>query len=98
MSLPQESLDGNVYEQIDLALENFINVSGLQFMDISSELYRVYEYPDGTEVTLYEPLLLHVSQSGGHRVYDLTGTSHYIVPGFVHIHWAVRDGEPNFVS
>ena len=96
MSLPQQALDRDVYEQIGEALNDFINTSGLQFVDISSELYRVYEYPDGTEVTIYEPLLLNVSESGGHRIYDLTNTSHYIVPGFVHIYWAVREDEPNF--
>lgn len=98
MSLPQELMVRDVYTEIEQAIDEFINTSGLQFIDISSELYRVYVYPDGTEVTIYEPLLLHVSQSGGHRVYDLNNTSHYIVPGFVHIYWGVRDYEPNFAA
>lgn len=98
MSLPQESLDRDVYEQIDQALDEFISTAGLQFMDISSEAYRVYVYPDGTEVTIYEPVLLHVSASGGHRLYDLSNTSHYVEPGFVHIYWTPREGEPNFIA
>jgi hypothetical protein len=98
MSLPQESLDRDVYEQIEESLEGFLNVSGLDFIDISSELYRVYNYPNGVEVTVYEPLLLNVSLSGGHRLYDLSGTSHYIVPGFVHVYWVAREEEPNFIS
>jgi len=97
MSLPQESLEKDVYQDIEQTLEEFINTSGLEFLDISSELFRVYEYPDGTEVTIYEPLLLNVSPTGGHRVYDLTAMSHYVAPGWVHIYWSAREGEPNFV-
>ncbi len=98
MSLPQESLNRDIYERIDEGIDEFINTSGLEFMDISSELYRVYVYPDGTEVTVHEPLLLHVSFNGGHRVYDLSNTSHYVVPGFVHVYWTSREGEPNFIA
>ena len=98
MSLPQESLDRDVYEQIDEAFDSFINTSGLRFLDVSSELYRVYLYPDGTEVTVYEPILLNVSSTGGHRIYDLSNTSHYVAPGFVHVYWTAREGEPNFVA
>lgn len=98
MSLPQETLMQNLYEQIDDGIESFINTSGLKFMDVSSELYRVYEYPDGSEVTIYEPLLLHVGSNGGHRIYDLNNMSHYVVPGFTHVYWEAREGEPNFIS
>ncbi len=98
MSLPQEALNQNVYQAIDDCLNEFIDSTEYDFLDISSELYRVYIYPDGTEVVIDEPVLLHVSPSGGHRLFDLTRTSHYVVPGFVHIFWLAREGEPNFIS
>ena len=98
MSLPQEVLEGNLYNQIDEALDGFINESDNWFLEISSELFRTYVYPDGTEIKIDDPLFLSVSDSGGHRLFDLGGLSHYIVPGFVQIYWTARDGEPNFVS
>jgi len=96
MNLTQESV--NIYQQLDRALDNFSCPADLQFMDISNESYRTYDYPDGTSVTIVDPVLLNASPSGGHRLYDLNNTSHYVVPGFVHIHWRPREGAPNFIA
>lgn len=75
----------------------FINESGLDFSDISSENSRTYEFPDGSKVTVDNPLKLHASKSGSARIFDAQGVSHYIPAGFIHLSWTVKDGAPNFV-
>lgn len=74
------------------------NESGLVFSDISSEKYRTYEFNNGAKVTITEPTYLNVSKSGGHRVLDKSGVSHYIPTGWIHLYWEVFDGKPNFVK
>lgn len=76
----------------------FNNQSGLNFTDISSEEYRVYEFESGRSILINKPLRLNVSPSGGHRVYDEEGTSHYIPKGWIHLKWKVKEGQPNFVK
>jgi len=73
------------------------NASGLVFKDISSELERTYTFPGGDRVNILRPLALHVSTSGGHRIYAEDGTSHYIQSGWLAITWKVKPGQPNFV-
>ncbi len=74
----------------------FKNESGLDFSDISSEQYRTYTFPT-TVVTIKEPTHLNVSASGGHRLFDVSGKSHYIPTGWVHLEWEAKKGQPNFV-
>lgn len=69
----------------------------LNFNDITSELYRVYEFPNGETVRIDKPLSLNVSASGGHRVLDGESVSHYIPAGWHHLYWKAKDGEPHFV-
>jgi hypothetical protein len=76
----------------------FQNESGLEFTDISSETYRQYEYSNGKIVRIDEPLRLHVSKSGGHRLFDSSGVSHYIPKGWVRLQWKAREGKPHFVK
>ncbi len=76
----------------------FINTSVHQFSDISSEVYRVYEFESGKAVRIDGPLKLNVSPSGGHRVFDASGTSHYIPKGWVHLRWETKEGRPHFVK
>jgi len=70
---------------------SFLNESGLDFSDISSEKYRAYTWlgDDGYAVQLKikNPLLLNVSPSGGHRIFDRKGLSHYIPKGWLEIVW-----------
>ena len=75
----------------------FINESGFEFKDISAETGREYTFPNGTTLTIQNPLYLHVSTSGGHRLFDAQGTSWYIQPleGWS-INWKVKEGYPNF--
>lgn len=70
------------------------NESGLQFTDISSEAWRRYDFPSGMTVMIKEPQFLNVSKSGGHRLLDGDGTSHYIPGGWHHLSWRSHDGGP----
>lgn len=78
------------------------NESGLEFTDISSEEYRVYQYigKDNELVSLQykEPIALHVSSSGGHRLITSDGYCHYIKPEWISISWKVKEGKPHFVK
>lgn len=76
----------------------FINESGLEFSDISSEASRQYRFADDTVVWIDAPLKLNVSASGGHRLFDASGASHYIPSGWVHLSWRAKDGAPHFVK
>lgn len=76
----------------------FVNESGLEFTDISSEQAREYTFPDGTIVRIENPLQLNVSESGGHRIFDAFGSSHYIPKGWIHLQWWVFPDKPNFVK
>jgi hypothetical protein len=80
------------------------NESKLEFIDISTELYRTYVFPTKVspvqviEVRINEPTHLHVSKSGGHRVLDKSGKSHYITNGWIHLYWEVLPDAPNFIA
>lgn len=80
------------------SVAEFKNESGLTFSDISSEKYRSYEFSNGKIIRIDEPLKLNVSPSGGHRVFDSEGVSHYIPKGWVHLQWKAKDGSPHFVK
>jgi hypothetical protein len=77
-------------------MREFLNKSGLEFSDISSEKFREYVYTDFS-LTINDPLKLNVSKSGGHRVFSENGDSFYITPGWKYIKWQVKEGSPNFV-
>ena len=68
------------------------------FHDISSEEFRTYNFPNGEIVMIMRPQYLNVSASGGHRVLDAEGFSHYIPAGWIHVLWRARPGYPNFVA
>lgn len=76
----------------------FNNESGLVFTDISSEQWREYFYNSETVIRVEKPLMLHVSKSGGHRVFSEDGCSRYIAPGWLQITWKAKDGSPHFVK
>lgn len=67
-------------------------IAGMQFRSISNEKWRKYEYSDGNSVHITKPLWLNVSKSGGHRVLDEKGVSHYVREGWRNIKWQVKDG------
>ena len=75
-----------------------IMICDMEFTDISSELYRIYHYPDKSTVRINEPLFFNVSKSGSHRLIDSKGMSHWVKIGFNHIEWHTRSGKPYFVK
>lgn len=75
---------------------NITNNPNLVFSKLSDEQYRTYEFADGVVVTINDPVALNVSKSGGHRVLDGAGTSHYIPSGWIHLYWKVKEGQPAF--
>ncbi len=75
----------------------FKDEADLSWNDISSEAYRVYDFGDN-EVQITNPLKLNVSRSGGHRLFDGEGISHYIPAGWKHLYWKAKPGQPNFVK
>src|SRR5208282_207262 len=67
-----------------------IDILEREWVDISNELEREYIFDDDLSVTIEEPILLHISASGGNRIIDATGISHYVQPGWVHLRYIVR--------
>lgn len=66
------------------------------FKDVSAEIERTYHYPDGGKATFISPLRLHVSASGGHRLYLADDTCVYLKNDWRYITWKVRDGANHF--
>ena len=77
---------------------DFKNVATIEFADISSEAWREYQFPGGEKIRIEEPLKLNVSDSGGHRIFDAAGLSHYIAPKWYALTWQAKDGQPHFVA
>lgn len=76
--------------------EEFRNDTDMEFVDISSEEYREYQF-ENVKIVIPGPLWLHVSASGGHRIFDRFGTCHYIAPKWLTVHWRSFPGTPHFV-
>ena len=76
----------------------FNNGTDLEFADISTEMWREYRFLGGETIRINRPLRLNVSESGGHRIFDAEGVSHYIPAGWIHLQWVAEDGAPNFVK
>lgn len=77
----------------------FRNASKVEFSDLSSEQYREYSFAKEGKVVklrIEAPLKLAVSASGGHRVFDAAGKSHYIPADWFHLEWEAKDGKPHF--
>lgn len=79
-------------------MKEFRNESGLKFTDISSEEWREYIYDYNKTIFIENPLKLHVSKSGGHRIFSAEGYSRYIAPGWLQIIWRSKDNEPHFIK
>lgn len=73
----------------------FYHTTDFEFIDISSEEWREYDW----DYRIENPLWLAVSPSGSHRILDADGFSHYINPreSFA-IKWKAKDGSPKFVK
>ena len=79
----------------DLRIEG--EAGDYDFKDITSEEFRVYRFPSGVVVKITNPQRIHVSASGGARILDGQGVSHYVPTGWVHLFWKVREDAPHFV-
>lgn len=78
-------------------LPQFINASRFRFIDITSELFREYIYPNGSKIRIEFPMKLNVAQNNSHRLFDMNGFSYYIPTGWISIIWKSRPGAPNFI-
>ena len=90
--------DANYLSVSKLTADDFRNESGLDFTDISTESVRRYHYKGGETVEIPGPLMLNVSRSGGHRIFDENGVSHYIPKGWIHLSWVAKPGSAHFVK
>lgn len=77
--------------------DDFKHSTNLQWVDISTEEYRIYNFNTNL-VRIEKPLLLNVSKSGGHRIFDDKGNCHYIPSGYQQLTWKVKEGQPHFVA
>lgn len=75
---------------------NITSNRGLIFASLENESFRVYEFDGGTQVRIENPVAVSLSSSGGHRILDGEGVSHYIPPTWIHLYWMVKEGKPHF--
>ena len=76
-------------------------MTNAEFDDISGEEYRTYEFGEeqlldgrvrpAQSITIVHPQWLNVSKSGGHRLVDIMGCSHYIPCGWKHLFWKAKN-------
>ena len=68
-----------------------VDVNEDEMLDISTELWREYHYPEGVTLHIQDPVKLHirVSDKGNHshRIIDARGHGWYIKPGWLAIEW-----------
>ena len=79
-------------------MKEFKNETNYKFTDISSEAWREYIFDTNRTIFIEKPLKLHVSKSGGHRIFSEDGLSRYVAPGWLEIIWEAKEGMPNFVK
>jgi hypothetical protein len=91
-------------EKTDRGTIDLINHGSYDFIDISSERHRTYDYikvvddePVLIGLRIDNPQWLAISKTG-HRILDADGDSHYVPFGWVHLWWRVRKGAPHFVK
>lgn len=72
------------------------NNEKLKFQSLESEQYRQYLFPNAQVVTIDFPTHINVSKSGGHRILDAQGISHYVPAGWIELIWKVKEGKPAF--
>lgn len=81
-----------------LTFDDLRNNTELTFKDISSEKSRKYRFPKDEVVEINEPVALNVSRTGGHRILDSKGESHYVSSGWIQLSWVAKDDQPHFVA
>ena len=82
----------------EIQMPEYTDNPDLIFQDISTELWRKYQYPQGLEVKIQKPVAVCVSNKhrdfggNGHRIVDDRGVSHYIPAGWIHLSWQAKEG------
>jgi hypothetical protein len=64
------------------------------FKSIEDEEVRTYQFGFDQKVKILDPIALHISNSGGHRVVDSAGVAHYIQSGWLAVSWVNKEGAP----
>lgn len=77
---------------------NLSDLAKIEPIDISSETYRIYTYPNGSKLRIDAPENLYILANDSHRVIDMDGVTHRPTPGFLSISWKPRPGAPAFVA
>jgi hypothetical protein len=77
----------------------FINsIKSTTFQPTEEFLYcNSLTYFQGDKIKIEFPLYLSVSKSGGHRLFDANGISHYVPPTWIHLTWKSKEGSPHFI-
>ena len=72
------------------------NIDEDGMLDISTENFRTYHYPDGSKFTIERPKALHVKRredgTDSHRLVDRNGHGWYVKPGWLGIEWNNLEG------
>ena len=75
-----------------LPFEHIRVPENMSFNSLESEEYRIYFFPKGEERRIDYPVAINVSRSGGHKIIDGDGITHYIPKGWIELVWKARDG------
>ena len=66
-------------------------------LDVSTEEYRTYHYPNGVTLTITRPKALHVKRrddgTDSHRLIDKDRRGWYVRPGWLAIEWYNEAGD-----
>jgi len=81
---------------IELRLSPEMEKLRSEWVDISSEQFRIYVFDNGDSIVIDEPQWLHIS-TGGHRIVDSNEVSYYVRYGWRCIRWVAFEGQPHFV-
>ncbi len=72
-------------------------MGGMEFKDISNEMYREYDFGGGCIYRIEHPHWLHVKRQTetqhSHRILDKAGVSHYIPSGWIGLRWSSPTGQ-----
>lgn len=55
----------------------------LEFKSVENETYRLYIYKNGFTIKVDNPVAIHISRSGGHRLILASGRCMYVKAGWI---------------
>lgn len=90
-----ESLEDRRIVKNDKKMVKTTIFGDMEFKDISNEKYREYTFFKEGELCklrIDKPQWLNYNpKSGGHRIVDAKGMSHYVPGGWIHLTWDAKD-------